>query len=828
MKSVFSEDDRSTVEVKRNPFDLSFQNNLTMNFGKLYPVFCKEVIPGDGFKIDAKFALNMMPMVFPVQTKLQARLDFYYCRNRALWKDWKDFVYHTKEGLSLPYLGFQNEVQKKLLNSSSLGDYMNIPTQSLISETVNQYLFNNSSLNWQSGYSNGQNLAYTALPSFNTGVSPVSIAQLYNHDGDYTTYSNFLNNYPTTAYNALQCISGSMQVGYAAEDDATFTSRVRGMNIYNERGKHFSDINGYSVINWGDSSVYDGKRYVPYWFVPFTPPTNTESTMISLSFRIPKDLFTNAQTGDIPSPPCFDPVYIHSDGSMYMGTVGRYTMQDPGDGYYYISAQYGSTAEGWSDIVMIGGVMTKFSVSNPEYNFGWSTRAIQSYADRDISNLMQGLFASTADGFAYSFIEGAYVSADPQISSYTAVADFSFSSVMSHNPFLDGAIKISALPFRAYEAIYNCWYRNEKVAPFTVNGDVEYNRFNTDLDGGQDDTPYDFYNHNWEKDFLTTCLPSPQQGEAPLVGVRVNGDDSFVVQIDGVEHTITPVVNGNGVITGVSSVDSDSIPEGALELLQSRINSGFSINDLRAVDSFQRWLETNLRRGYKYRDLIYAHTGERIHFNELDMPEYLGGVSDVINVNKIVNTNGDGNTPLGEFAGLGSLFSGLQNGIDVHCDEHGFIIGIMSVVPVPVYTQLLPKHFLKFNELDFYNKEFQRIGMQPVYYDEVSPNERYNEEVQSGGNVTISDVFGYQRPYYDYMSSQDEAHGLFRGSLRNYVLGRYFDGSPELSEKFIVTDVGQLNNVFPSSYGDGDKILGQIYFDVIAKRPMMRNAVPSL
>ena len=73
-------------QPNRNSFDLSFDNNLTTTFGKLVPVFVKEVIPGDSFEIDTQFGLRMMPTVFPVQSKVRADIHFFYVRNRNLWK----------------------------------------------------------------------------------------------------------------------------------------------------------------------------------------------------------------------------------------------------------------------------------------------------------------------------------------------------------------------------------------------------------------------------------------------------------------------------------------------------------------------------------------------------------------------------------------------------------------------------------------------------------------------------------------------------------------------------------------------------------------------
>ena len=90
--NVFTDSQKHVNTPNRNTFDLSFQNNLTMDFGKLYPVFSKEVLPGDSFHIDPTFGLKFAPMVFPTQTRMTARLHFFYVRNRNLWKDWPDFI----------------------------------------------------------------------------------------------------------------------------------------------------------------------------------------------------------------------------------------------------------------------------------------------------------------------------------------------------------------------------------------------------------------------------------------------------------------------------------------------------------------------------------------------------------------------------------------------------------------------------------------------------------------------------------------------------------------------------------------------------------------
>lgn len=123
MKNIFSQTKEYVQQPNRNVFDLSFQNNGTYNFGTLYPVFCKEVIPGDSFQIDTQFALRFLPMAFPIQTRMRANLHFFYVRNRNLWDDWKKFIGHTHD-TEFPYLdGSQDSIK-----TGGLGDYFGIPT----------------------------------------------------------------------------------------------------------------------------------------------------------------------------------------------------------------------------------------------------------------------------------------------------------------------------------------------------------------------------------------------------------------------------------------------------------------------------------------------------------------------------------------------------------------------------------------------------------------------------------------------------------------------------------------------------------------------------
>lgn len=387
------------------------------------------------------------------------------------------------------------------------------------------------------------------------------------------------------------------------------------------------------------------------------------------------------------------------------------------------------------------------------------------------------------------------------------------------------SLPISALPYRAYESIYNAFYRDIRNNPYDPNGNgqYEYNRYIPTQDGGADTNTYELHRRNWEQDFLTTAVQSPQQGVAPLVGVT--GDGTFRFQDDdGKVYTAKATVTEDGnTVTGFS-LESSDMPTGNLRLLMDLASSGISINDFRNVNALQRWLETNMRKGLRYRDQIQAHYGVTVRYDELDMPEFIGGTSVPIMVNQVTQTTPTDGSPLGMYGGQATCM-GSGRSVTKYFDEHGYIMAIFSVTPVPNYSQLLPKMFIKTNPLDYYFPEFGHIGYQPIFYNEVCPLQAFN----AGGSEELKKVFGYQRAWYEYLQSTDEVHGDFRLSLRDFLINRVFSSAPELSEEFLLVDPAQVNDVFAVTNEDaGDKILGQIYFKIQAKRPIPMLGIPRI
>nr|WNN13329.1 MAG: major capsid protein [Microviridae sp.] len=386
-------------------------------------------------------------------------------------------------------------------------------------------------------------------------------------------------------------------------------------------------------------------------------------------------------------------------------------------------------------------------------------------------------------------------------------------------------LPISALPYRAYESIFNAFYRNERIDPMLdAQGYPEYNKYLQNDGDGEDNFDYKLHNRYWEKDFLTTALPSPQMGNAPLIGLAQN-NRPFVEQqmILNDQETRVKVATDPDTkqVIGISYY-SENIPVGSVEALNEAISYGISINDFRNVNALQRWLEKSQARGYKYKDQLLSHFGVNVKFEQLNMPEFIGGISQDINSQTIVNQAASDNYKLGEFAGTLSAFGSGKNKVRKYCDEPGFIIGILSISPIPTYSQLLPKMFLKHHRLDYYFPEFGHIGLQPIALKEVVPL-----QVHKLAPTKKDDTFGYQRSFYDYVQSTDEVHGSLRTSLRNYLINREFADIPALSKQFIEINPEEVNDIFAVTE-DSDKVVGQVSFKITAKRPIPFFGTPTL
>lgn len=743
MNQPFGKNGGPVNKVPRNTFDLSFMNHFTTKFGLLTPVLCKEVIPGDSFKIDTQFGLRFMPTAFPVQTPINAYVHYFYVRNRNLWKDWPDFIGKTKDGLVPPYIDFSpgpgEDVVKDMFRTCGLADYLGVPTT-----LVGDY--------------------------GSSDIRPISSGYFYHRVNSTTVRGG-----------------STLSLPFSELTDGVYSAFFpSGANAVND----FGEPSRMSVA----STIHNSSL-----FKLFGTLYDTCQTPNPVTFRVP-----------VPKANFIDPDSIRltfadvskDSSGIYAGTA------------YRLGTYQGSGQIDFPNDVCSGSYTFVASPDDPHWELTFNSISSNSrifvgvtFAVLESYEVLQGQLPASNFGDADTSLPSDWISNPGAVNPFHAQST--------------NGVPISALPFRAYESIYNAFYRDERNNPFLIDGQKEYNRFIPNNNGGPDGEGYPLRFRNWEQDFLTTAVPTPQQGDAPLVGISSTGVMSIEDPESGqIYHVQAKTADDADTIVGMDV--TENLPKPVLRSLVNYASSGISINDFRNVNAFQRWLETNIRRGFKYRDQIKSHYNVDISYQELDMPEFIGGAHCQITPATVDQTASMDGDPLGSYAGQLYGFGKSNNSVNKYFDEHGFVIGILSIVPSPIYSQLLPKFYLKRDPLDYYFPEFGHIGLQPITNAEVSPV----QTAQVGQNPAKV-TFGYQRAHYDYLQSTDEVHGLFRTDFRDFVLNRTFDNAPVLSPSFTVVDPDQLNEVFTiTDYSD--KILGQISFDIRAKRPIPQYGVPRL
>lgn len=368
-------------------------------------------------------------------------------------------------------------------------------------------------------------------------------------------------------------------------------------------------------------------------------------------------------------------------------------------------------------------------------------------------------------------------------------------------------LQINAMPFRAYTKIYNEYYRDQ-----TLNEEAIVNKTGGAVGSTEKDEITSIRYRSWEKDYFTSALPWAQRGGEVLLPTTIQ-------YLEDAELFIQP---GQGTPqAGGLSVAGNNMEDGANNHLsvQNIDNLEITINDLRRSTKLQEWLERNARAGSRYVEQIFAHFGVKSSDARLQRPEFLGGSKQPVVISEVLNTTSiEGEVPQGNMAGHG-ISVGKTYAFNKFFEEHGFVIGIMSVLPRTAYYQGLPKIFNKFDKFDYYFPEFANLGEQPVY----------NKELywQVDSNVAQNDlVFGYQSRYAEYKFNNSSVHGDFRESLNHWHMARKFDALPGLDNTFVQSQPAL--RIFAVTDPNIDHLYCQIYNDIKAIRPMPVFGTPSI
>lgn len=377
-----------------------------------------------------------------------------------------------------------------------------------------------------------------------------------------------------------------------------------------------------------------------------------------------------------------------------------------------------------------------------------------------------------------------------------------------------------AFPMRAYNLVYNEYYRDQtQIAPISLDSQVIQKR-------------------GWEKDYFTSALPFQQRGTAPAL--PVSGTTSAVWAADFAVHwpagtDFNPSTDGAGAVK-----DTDSVGQAAANVLVPKTNldantidlstaTTFDISDFRLATAVQRWLERQARGGARYVETLAAHFGVSPRDERLQRPEYIGGIRSPVIVSEVLQTGGtpaagavETDTPQGTMAGH-ALVADRGNVASYSAQEHGVIIGILSVMPRPAYQQGINRQWLRRSKYDFFWPEFANLSEQPIVLAEI-----WTTEVDGTAAGQNGHVWGYIGRYDEMRFKQDRVCAGMRDTFDYWHLGRQFAGEPELNQTFIECNGADasLKRIF--AVQDEDGLIVNVRNVIRAVRPLPIAAEPSL
>lgn len=394
-------------------------------------------------------------------------------------------------------------------------------------------------------------------------------------------------------------------------------------------------------------------------------------------------------------------------------------------------------------------------------------------------------------------------------------------------------------PRRAYNLVHNQYIRDENTQAEVAltNEDILY--------------------RCWKKDYFTSALISQQRGQAPALP-----GDIMYLGADGAYHSVQmstvfysnagvatrsalessdgqPAIQWNGTIgRNINTVASGemkttgSITDGQIlpkDDLTKIVYTGADVADMRLSFQIQKWMERNNRGGYRYTEVIRSHFGVAPADERMQRAEYIGGcvapliVREVLQTSQTVKTEQSLNPSVqGNMAGHGISANAQYIG-KYRVKEHGCIIGIMSIMPKPMYmSQGVERQFLRRSRFDFYWPEFSNLSEQAVE----------NVEICATGTDRDFGVFGFQGRFNELRWQGDKVAGLMRkgatdGGFAFWHLARQFDTSnpPNLNGSFM--SANNIRKDFLAVPGQPACVVS--YGNVVhALRPMPKMPIPGL
>lgn len=460
------------------------------------------------------------------------------------------------------------------------------------------------------------------------------------------------------------------------------------------------------------------------------------------------------------------------------------------------------------------------------------THGLETGTDSSVKPYFVGTSATSAIGTLFDYLD--YPVADSAGSQGASVCTTT-------------GVRFDILPVLAYNKIFNDWYRSEflqseRLATVT---DGAQNISNSGASGYIDTS---LATRCWPRDYMTSALPFTQLGSpvtlplgtsAPVFTGSVRHDDIGGVNNYGLTWknnqgvNVTPAANqvlGVNSTTGEtifgtastgSVISNDILHPDNLFVDLTRATSA-TINDIRTAFQLQRILERKARSGNRYVEYLASSFGVRSPDARLQRAEFLGGGKSPVMISEVLQTSAATQTsPQGQMAGHG-FGASRTFAVNKAFTEHGFILGILSVMPKTSYFQGRKRSLCRWSWTDYMQPELQHVGEQPVFKSELVC------DTSTAGSDTFDngDIFGYQPRYEEYRRSLNEVHGDFRTNLAYWHLARIFSSTPSLNSDFVSCNPSK--RIFAAGDQADRPCWIEMFFDVTSIRPMSKHGNPGM
>ena len=378
---------------------------------------------------------------------------------------------------------------------------------------------------------------------------------------------------------------------------------------------------------------------------------------------------------------------------------------------------------------------------------------------------------------------------------------------------------VNLLPLLAYQKIYYDFFsdsRWEKHLAYAYNVDYWNGKSQLNLAPEMLQLRY----ANYPKDYFMGMLPSSQYGSVALLPAVYRDDvpSNSLLKPDQ-KLVVQSQATGNSVVLGGTSTSTEYI----------RLNSDLSALSIRATEYLQRWKEVVQFSSKDYSDQMAAQFGIKAPEYMGNHAHYIGGWSNVININEVLNTNLEADGSQAVIAGKGV---GSQAGHTLTYDcgaEHQVIMCVYHAVPMVDWNLTGQNPQLTVTAItDFPQPAFDQLGMQPVPA----------LNLQNNPSRTVNGSLGYNLRYWQWKTNIDTVHAAFRSGMAYQSWAAPIDGwdvltsSGAWSYQAMKVRPQQLNSIFePQVSGQNcsvayDQLLCNVNFQVYAVQNLDRNGLP--